>query len=273
VGWLFSDIPASIQWQYSGGKLTEWRNPSGKSNGMIVDTFNGTSLLTCEHEGRRVQRQDLSTKEVTTVVDEFMGKKLNSPNDLAVLKDGTIYFTDPDYGVMSPFGHSDPKEQDGNYVYRWDPVRGVTNVSNEFIQPNGIAFSADEKFAFIADTGEGHNWIRKFDVKDDGSLEPADVNNGSAILVRSGAGAPDGVRVDSLGNVWSTETGNKVAAYNSDTGAKLLEITFDKQPSNLAFGGADGKTLMVTVVTDVWTIPTKVSDARSQPQAVEEVQI
>ncbi len=176
---VFSDIPTDElkKWTAKEG-LTGFRKPSFNANGNAVDRLG--RLLSCEHTGRRVSRRE-ADGSWQTVVDQSGGKKFNSPNDAVVKSDGTIWFTDPPYGL--PKGA--PKEQDGNYVFRFDPrTKTATVVVKDFDMPNGLCFSPDEKKLYVADSGQPHH-IREFAVQRDGTLTGG---AGFAVIDKGGAG-------------------------------------------------------------------------------------
>jgi gluconolactonase len=239
---IFSDIPAAklMQWTAEKG-VTEFRS-SENSNGNTLD--NEGRLVTCQHTGRNVVRTEKDGK-ITVLADKYDGKKLNSPNDVVVKSDGTIWITDPPYGI--PRGQE--KEQEGNWVFRLDPKDGkMTIVSKEFDMPNGIAFSPDEKRLYIADSGSERRHVGAFDVKPDGTLSAA---------VFWMEGGSDGMRVDAKGNIYTT-TGDSVRIFNPE-GKRIAMIKIPEGPANCAFGGEDLKTLFVTARTGLYSIQLKVS--------------
>ena len=236
---IFSDIPANElkKWSDKIGLIT-YRNPSHNANGNTVDRSG--HLITCEHSGRRVALQD-RYGVIRTVVDQHEGKKFNSPNDAVVKSDGTIWFTDPDYGLGK-----NVKEQEGNFVYRFDPKsKAVTAVVRDFDKPNGLCFSPDEKRLYVADSGKPKH-IRVFDVQKDGTLA-----NGR-VFCAIDKGAPDGIRCDSKGRVWSS-AGDGVHIYAPD-GSLIGKILTPETPANLCFGGRNGKTLFITARTSLYAI-------------------
>jgi gluconolactonase len=241
---IFSDIPAAKLMQWSADKgLSEFR-PSENANGNTLD--NEGRLITCQHSGRNVVRTEKDGK-ITVLVDKHDGKKLNSPNDVAVKSDGTLWFTDPPYGVP----RDQQKEQEGNWVYRFDPdSKKTTVVSKDFDMPNGIAFSPDEKRIYIADSGKGQR-VGAFDVKPDGTLSAA---------VFWMEGGSDGLRVDEKGNIYTTAR-DGVRIYSPE-GKRLATITFPEVPANCAFGGDDFKTLFVTARTGLYSVKLKVAGNR-----------
>ncbi|MBN8456528.1 MAG: SMP-30/gluconolactonase/LRE family protein [Verrucomicrobia bacterium] len=241
---VFSDIPASklMQWSESGG-IADFR-PSEQANGNTLD--NQGRLISCQHAARNIVRAE-PDGTVKVLLDRYQGKRFNSPNDAAVKRDGTIWFTDPPYGL--PSGQA--KEQEGNRVYRFDPAKGsVTIVNKDFDMPNGIAFSPDEKRLYIADSGKGQR-VGAFDVRADGTLGPA---------VWWAEGGSDGMRVDEKGNLYTT-AGDGVRIYSPE-GKHLANIACPEQPANCAFGGDDFKSLFITARTGLYRIKLGVAGNR-----------
>jgi gluconolactonase len=238
---IFSDIPSARLMKWEEGKGVSEHEAALNPNGNTLDREG--RLVTCEHSGRRVIRVEADGKK-TVLAGEFGGRKLSSPNDVVVRKDGSVWFTDPHYGV--PAGEK--KEQEVNRVYRLDPAAGkVTSVSELFDMPNGLAFSPDEKTLYIADSGKPQR-VGAFPVKDDGSLgEPKFWMSGGS----------DGLRTDVRGNVYTTAS-DGVRIYNPE-GKHLARITLPEQPANCTFGGSDYRTLFVTARTSLYAIPLKVA--------------
>jgi len=248
---VFSDIPANQlkRWTAKDG-VTTFRDPSNNING---NTLNPEGLLvSCEHSARRVSitRKD---GKVETLVDAFEGKKLNSPNDLAITKAGVVYFTDPPYGL--PKGET--KEQEKNRVYRFDPkTKQITSTADDFDMPNGICFSPDEQKIYVADSGKPKH-VRVFQVNPDGSLGSG---KHASVFCKIDKGAPDGVRCDEKGRLWSS-AGHSVQIFAED-GKLIGKILCEETPANLCFGGADGKTLFMTAQKGLYAIKVKVGGAR-----------
>ena len=238
-GWLFSDIPADTIFR---ADKSVFRKPSGKSNGLVLDAEG--RLIACEHWNRRVTRTE-KDGSITVLAATCDGKRLNSPNDAAVRSDGTVFFTDPQYGLE---GREADLETAG--VYMISPSGEVRLLIDDFKKPNGIHLSLDEKTLYVADTEGSH--IRAFDVAEDGSL-----SNGRVFCELPG---PDGMDLDALGRVWST-SGAGVEVF-STSGERLGVVECPQVPANCAFGGEDGKTLYMTARTGVYKVPCAVAGAK-----------
>lgn len=240
---VFSDIPNRrlMQWTAAGG-LQEFREAE-QPNGNLLDLEG--RLLTCQHAGRNVIRtgQDGS---ITVLADQFDGKRLNSPNDLAIRADGSLWFTDPSYGLKGK-----PGEIEGKWVYRLGPASDKLEVLYKgFDMPNGIAFSPDEKRVYIADTGKV-GIIRAFETVDKGMLgEPL-----FEIDIRC-----DGMCVDTMGNLYTTSRGG-IHVFDAD-GGRLGVIETPEQPANVCFGGDDYDILFITARTSLYSVKTLATGAR-----------
>ena len=193
---VFSDIPNNRMLRYDecDGSVSVFRQPSNYSNGNTVDRQG--RLVTCEHGGRRVVRTE-HDGAITVIADRYKGKRLNSPNDVVVTSDGSIWFTDPPYGILTDYeGHKAESEVGGNYVFRVDGATGeIRVVADDFIRPNGLAFSADESLLYIVDSAGGDHpkHIRVFAVGADGTL------SGGKEFAVCAAGRFDGMRFDDAG--------------------------------------------------------------------------
>jgi gluconolactonase len=191
---VWSDIPNDrmLRWDEATGAVGVFRHPCGYTNGHTLDGEG--RIVSCEHGGRRVSRTE-HDGSVTTLVDRVDGKRLNSPNDVVVRSDGSIWFTDPSYGIDSDYeGHRAESETDGCHVYRIDPVTGAcTRVADDFVRPNGLAFSLDEQTLFISDTRRRH--LRRMAVGDDGSLTDR------GVFAECTNGGFDGFRLDTEGRI------------------------------------------------------------------------
>ena len=243
---LFSDIPANIiyKWTPGASEAEVYRQPSNHSNGLTLDGEN--RLVAAEHD-RRVSRAE-ADGAVVPIAERYQGKRLNSPNDIVVKSDGSIYFTDPPYGL--------PKQTEGqelpcNGVFRWAPDGTLTLLDDSFVRPNGLAFSPDEKTLYVDDSAEMH--IRAFDVLPDGTLA-----NGRVFADLSDPGqdgVPDGMKVDVRGNVFCTGPGGIWVV--SPEGETLGRIEVPEVPANLAWGDADGQTLYITARTGLYRLRTQ----------------
>jgi gluconolactonase len=251
---VWSDIPNNrmLRWVPDGlrGSVSVFRRDSNYSNGNTRDREG--RLVTCEHGGRRVTRTE-PDGTITVIADRYRGKRLNSPNDVVVKSDGTIWFTDPSYGIMSDYeGHKGEMEQDGCYVYRFDPRTGdLQVVVDDFEKPNGLAFSPDESELYVADSAVSHNpdaprHIRAFKVGKNNA-----VSGGEARFICKD-GVPDGFRVDVDGNIW-TSSGPAIYVFAS-SGDALGKIAFPQNVSNLVFGGPKRNRLFVTCTHELYSV-------------------
>jgi gluconolactonase len=236
---IFCDTRTSRLYRFDPGAnaVKVLRDPSGHTNGDAL-TADG-ELLSCEQGAGRVSITRAGGA-VETVVDRFEGKRLNAPNDVVVKRDGSIWFTDPTYGME----HA--KEQPANHVFRFDPkTREIRAVISDFVQPNGLCFSPDESRLYISDTSRSRH-VRVFDVTADGHLA-----NGR-VFCQIDNGAPDGIRCDPAGNLFAS-AGDGVQIFNP-AGERLGKILVPETPANLCFGGADGKDLYMTAQTTLYRI-------------------
>ena len=248
---VVSDIPNNrmLRWDETSGVVSEFRKPSNNSNGNTVDAQG--RLLTCEHLTRRVTRTEFDGS-VTEIAGRFEGKRFNSPNDLVVKSDGSIWFTDPTYGIMSDYeGERQDEEIGGCHVYRVDAASGaVTKVAGDFVKPNGIAFSPDESRLYIADTGASHmpggpRHIRRFSVSGDGTL------SGGEVFAECPNGLFDGFRVDRDGRVW-TSAGDGVHCLEAD-GTLVGKIKIPELVANVTFGGPRRNRLFICGTTSLYS--------------------
>jgi len=245
---VFSDIPANRMYQWSAdGGLKEFRDPSHHANGNTTDR-KAKVLYTCEHGARRVTRTAPGAAPVT-LVERFRNQRLNSPNDVVLKRDGTIWFTDPDYGIQR-----EQREQEANFVFRFHPeTKELNAVARDFDKPNGLCFSPDEKRLYVADSGSPRH-IRVFDVEWDNTL-----SNGR-IFCKIDRGGPDGIRADREGRIWSS-AGDGVQIFDV-RGGLIGKILTPESPANLCFGGKNGRTLFITARTSVYAIETDTKGAR-----------
>lgn len=246
-GLLFSDIPANTIYRWTPERGTRvFLEPSGRSNGLAVDPQG--HLLLAQHEGQ-VGRYAEGT--VTSLVGSYGGKRLNSPNDLTVASDGTIYFTDPPYGV-----DEEARRLDFSGVYRLSTDGDLTLLTKSLVRPNGICLSPNDSTLYVNDSRE--TVVRAYDVTGGGDLA-----NGRTFARPRDAdadGTTDGMKVDAEGNLYTTGPGG-VWVYAPD-GRRLARIPVPKAPTNLAFGGPDGTTLFITARPHVYRVPVNVPGLR-----------
>lgn len=233
---LWSDIPNNriLKWEEETGAVSVFRRPSNNSNGNARDRQG--RLITCEHDSRRVTRTEYDGS-ITVLIDRFEGKRLNSPNDVVVKSDGSIWFTDPSFGILAHYeGHIDQSELPTN-VYRIDGATGRASVVAEGIkQPNGLAFSPDERRLYIVESRAQPRAIRAYDVVGDGTK----LSGGNVLIEASEHGAPDGFRVDVDGNLWcgwgTSPELDGVMVFASD-GRPIGHIALPERCANVCFGG------------------------------------
>lgn len=241
---LFSDIDGNTIFKWTtDGNVETFRSPSGYSNGLTFDRQG--RLIACEHSNRRVSRSEPDGTMVI-LASEYGGKRLNSPNDVVVSSDGSIYFTDPPYGLREPWGIPGQQDLPFQGVYRILPDgKTLVLVIKELYRPNGLAFSPDEKVLYVANS-EGPPAVHAFDVQPDGTLA-----NGRVFL--SDVGWPDGIKVDVNGNLYVTTNTNRVGIYDR-AGKHLGDIATPEITRNCAFGGPDNRTLFITALTSVYRV-------------------
>jgi gluconolactonase len=249
---LFSDIPNDriLRYDETTGAVGVYREPARHTNGHTIDREG--RLVSCEHSGRAISRTEHDGR-VAQLVTHFEGKRLNSPNDVIVKSDGTIWFSDPSYGIDIDYeGEEAAPEIGGCYVYRFDPSIGaVSAVIRSMVRPNGLAFSPDERVLYVVDTGRTHvpmpATITAFDVGSDG----ASVTN-PRLFASMDLGLFDGLRVDRHGNVW-TSAGDGVRCYLPD-GTHIGTIPVPEMVSNVCWGGAKRNRLYITAQTSLYSI-------------------
>ncbi|MEA3344719.1 MAG: SMP-30/gluconolactonase/LRE family protein [Chloroflexota bacterium] len=242
---LFSDIPADriYKWSLEGG-VEVFREPSGNSNGLTFDREG--RLIACEHGNRQMSRTE-PDGSITSLATHYQGQRLNSPNDVVVKSDGSIYFTDPPYGV-----EPEERELDFQGVYRIAPDGALTLLADDLDRPNGLAFSSDESILYVDDTTRRRVWA--FDVLSDGALANGRV---FAEMESSAPGGPDGMKLDSEGNLYVAGPGGTWIL--DPDGNHLGTFVTPEQPSNLAFGDADRRTLYITARTSLYLVQTKLA--------------
>ena len=248
---LFSDIPNNRIMRWIEGEGTSiYRQPSNYANGHTRDAVG--RLISCEHGMRRVTRTE-HDGSITIVADSYQGKRLNSPNDVVVKSDGTIWFSDPHYGIMTNYEGYKSEQELPCQVYRVDPTTGAMEaVLTDFAGPNGLAFSPDESLLYVADTGamfdaDAARHIRVFQVGSDGKSL-----SGGEIFHVIDPGASDGFRLDSDGNVWSSAA-DGVHCINP-AGALIGKVLTPELVSNVCFGGRAKHRLFMTATTSVYSV-------------------
>ena len=258
---LFSDMPGDVRRRWDRNGVREIMRPSNKGNGMTYDR--DLNLLVCEHSTSSVARFAPDGTR-TVLASHFEGKELNSPNDLCVKSDGSIYFSDPWYGRMPGYGVERPRELGWQGVFRIKPgqVGGDPQLLVDrymFSMPNGLCFSPDESLLYVNDTEQAN--IRVFEVGKDGSLRNGRVF-ASGIKDSLKPGVPDGMKCDQEGNVWVTAPGG-LCVY-APNGQLIGKVSIPELPANLHWGGEDWRTLFVCATTSVYSVKTKIGP-RNEP--------
>ena len=254
----FSDVPGNrvLEWDSLSGETTVYLEDSGFANGRSVDREG--RVVQCSHGRRQVELDDNGT--ITALCSRWQGGRFNSPNDVVVASDGSVWFTDPPYGIHESGreGYPADPEYGGCFVFRFDPRSGeVAAMITDMVHPNGLAFSPDEKTLYVADTGylqiEGApRAIRAYPLRDGVVGEGRDV-------VAVTPGATDGFRVDVEGRIWSSSA-DSVQVFSPE-GALLERVPVPEKVSNLCFGGPDGTDLFVTATTSLYRLRTTTRDA------------
>ena len=265
---LFTDIPGDVIWRWDeDGNASEWRRPSHMANGLTYDARR--RLIACEAATSLVTRAE-PDGSLTTLACLYDGQEINSPNDVVVRSDGSIYFTDPPSGRALPHGLPRPRYLDFQGVFRIPPDGGALELLlDDMNTPNGLCFSPDESRLYINDSLRMH--IRVFDVKADGSLTGGDVlfvqegytpiaENVTKALIETGKlahGVPDGMKCDALGNIWCTGHGG-VWVIDPE-GKQLGLVETPETPANLAWGGPDFRSLFICATRSVYRIEARVT--------------
>lgn len=252
---VFSDIPNDriLRWDERTGAVGVLRSPAGHTNGNTLDREG--RLISCEQGGRRVVRTE-HDGTLTVLADRYRGKRLNSPNDAVVHSDGSVWFSDPDFGITSDYeGHRAESEIGARNVYRVDPATGEVRLAADgFRGPNGLVFSPDEERLYVSDTGAGH--IRVFDVRDGGTL------TGDRVFAEAaeGYGRFDNIRFDDGGRLWAAAMDGGVHCYDPD-GTLIGRILVPEPVSNIAFGGAKNNIMFITATTGLYSLMLAVTGA------------
>ncbi|WP_299145399.1 SMP-30/gluconolactonase/LRE family protein [uncultured Tateyamaria sp.] len=248
---LWSDIPNNriMRFDETDGSVSTFRNPSNNTNGHTVDRQG--RLVSCEHLARRVTRTEHDGR-ITVIADSYEGKRLNSPNDVVVKSDGSIWFTDPSYGILMDYeGERAESEIGACHVYRVDPDGTISIVADDYFKPNGLAFSPDESFLYIADTGLTHDangpkHIRRHTVAADGSL------GDGAVFAECTEGLFDGFRLDRDGRIW-TSAADGVHCLNTD-GTLIGKVHIPELVANVCFGGPKLNRLFIAGTTSLYSV-------------------
>lgn len=250
---LWSDIPNNrmLKWEESTGAVSVFRQPSNYSNGHTRDRQG--RLVSCEHGGRRVVRTEYDGS-TTVLVDQFNGKPLNSPNDVVVKSDGTVWFTDPPFGILGHYEGHDATPELPTCVYRFDPASGqCTVVSYALARPNGLCFSPDERLLYVVESGASPQRIRVFDLAADGSQ----LENDRVFFNCEEGVSPDGFRCDVDGNLWAGWGGGPghdgVMVFAPDA-TPIGHIALPERCANLCFGGPKRNRLFMAASQSVYSL-------------------
>jgi gluconolactonase len=258
---VWSDAPNNRMLRYdeTDGSVSVFRSPSNNANGNTVDRQG--RLVTCEHGSRRVTRTE-HDGTITVLADKYQDKRLNSPNDVVVKSDGSIWFTDPTYGIDNDYeGNRSESEIGASYVYRIDPQSGeIKVVCDDFIKPNGLAFSPDESLLYVVDTGRTHGaehpaHMRVFDVSPEGGL------SNSRVFADCTNGLFDGFRLDTEGRIW-TSAGDGVHCYDPD-GTLIGKILIPEVVANVCFGGPKRERLFICATTSLYSVRLFINGAKT----------
>jgi gluconolactonase len=250
---LWSDIPNNriLKWEEETGAVSVWRKPSNFGNGNTRDRQG--RLVTCEH-GRRITRTE-HDGSITVLMDSFGGKRLNSPNDVVVKSDGSIWFTDPPFGLMGNYEGVKAEPELPQSVYRIDANGEATAVADDILGPNGLCFSPDERLLYVVESrGQPHRKILAYDVAADGRT----ISNKRVLIDAGPGGTPDGMRCDVDGNLWcgwgmgSAEL-DGVLVFAPD-GTKIGRIALPERCANVCFGGLRRNRLFMAASQSIYAL-------------------
>jgi len=250
---LWSDIPNNriLKWEEETGIVSVYRSPSGNANGNTRDRQG--RLVSCEHGGRRITRTEYDGS-ITVLMDSFDGKRLNSPNDIVVKSDGSIWFTDPPFGIAGYYQGEQAPQELPERVYRLDPTTGkATVVADDISGPNGLAFSPDERTLYVIESRARPRRIRALALDADGKRL-----DDSRVLIDAGPGTPDGFRVDVDGNLWcgwgmGTPELDGVRVFSPE-GEAIGHISLPERCANLCFGGRHRNRLLMASCTSIYSL-------------------
>ena len=260
---IWSDIPNNriMRWDETDGSVSVFHDPSNNANGHTVDQKG--RLISCEHFSRRVSRTEFDGT-LKVIADSYRGARLNSPNDVVVKSDGSIWFTDPTYGIIMDYEGCRAESQIGTCnVYRWDPeTQKIEAMATDYIKPNGLAFSPDETALYITDTGGTHEpngpqHMRRHMLDSDGKT----LGRGE-IFATSTAGYFDGFRIDTGNRIW-TSAMDGVHCYDS-AGCLIGKILIPEIVSNVCFGGLKRNRLFITATSSGYAVYLNVNGCRLQ---------
>jgi gluconolactonase len=249
---LWSDVPSNAMYRYdeSANTVTPFRSPSNRANGNTRDRQG--RLLTCEHQTRQVTRTEWDGR-VTVLASHYQGKRLNSPNDIVCKSDGSIWFTDPSFGILSYYEGDKDEPQLPTHVYRIDPDGSLHIVAEGINQPNGLAFSPDESILYIVESRANPRLILAYDVVGGTTLA-----NRRVLIDAGPGGSPDGFRVDTEGNLWcgwgmGTPELDGVHVFDK-TGKRIGRIELPERCANVAFGGLHRNRLFMAATTSLYAL-------------------